>query len=333
MARFIGLLFLWPMLLYPAKTLDIYFVDVEGGQATLVVAPSGQSMMVDAGWPGFNGRDADRIVAAAKKAGVKQIDVLVVTHYHRDHVGGVAQLVERIPVKTLVVDHGPQTETSRDAKELYAEYEAIAQKVKRLTVKPGDSIPLKGVSIDVVAANGDVIARPRAGAGAENPLCASIEKKADDPTENARSVGFVLTWNKFRWLNLGDLTWNKELELACPANKIGTVDLYLTTHHGLSQSGPPALVHALRPKVAVMNNGAKKGGSPEAWQIIHRSPGLEDIWQLHYALAGGKDNNTPDAMIANPEENCSANYIKVTVRESGEFTVLNTRNKYEKTYK
>jgi competence protein ComEC len=161
-----------------------------------------------------------------------------------------------------------------------------------------------------------------------------MEKRDADPTENARSTGMLITYGKFRMLDIGDLTWNKELELVCPNNLIGTVDLYLTTHHGLALSGPPALVHALRPRVAIMNNGARKGGNPAAWQIIKDSPGLEDIWQLHYSVEGGKEHNAPDSFIANVDEVGDAgSYFKVSAESDGSFTVTNSRNKYHKEYR
>lgn len=332
MRALLALLCLATLATAKTKTLDIYFIDVEGGQATLIVAPSGQSILVDTGWPGFSGRDAGRIAAAAKKAGVKQIDYLVITHFHRDHSGGINQLADKMPIKA-VVDHGPSIESNRDAKELYEDYEKVAAQAKRINVKPGDTIPVKDVKVEVVAANGESLSQPLSGAGEPNALCASAAKREDDNTENARSVGTLYTFGKFRFIDLGDLTWNKELQLVCPANKIGTVDVYLSTHHGMNVSGPAAIVQALKPRVAIMNNGAKKGGTPEAWQVIHDSPGLADLWQLHFAVAGGKDHNVPDAMIANPDVNCEGNYIKVSALDSGEFTVYNSRNKYTKTYK
>ena len=128
-----------------AKPLDIYFIDVEGGQATLIVSPSGQSMLVDVGWPGFNGRDGDRILQTAKKAKLKQIDYVLISHYHTDHVGGVEQLVDRMKVGTFIT-HGPNTETGKNAEVLNGAYQRAlkASGAKELIVKPGDTIPLKG---------------------------------------------------------------------------------------------------------------------------------------------------------------------------------------------
>lgn len=314
---------------YGAKPMQVYFVDVEGGQATLIVAPSGESMLVDAGWPGRNGRDSDRILAAAKKAKVKRIDYMVVTHYHTDHVGGVPQLAEKIPIVTYV-DHGPSVEHGKEADELVRAYEAYRAKGKHLQVKPGDKIPIKGLDVEVVASGYELIGQP--GAGTPNPHCGKEALREEDKTENARSIGMVITFGKFRLANLGDLTWNKEIELMCPNARVAPVDVYLTTHHGMNLSGPAAIVHALRPRVAVMNNGARKGGSPEAWQVIRKSPGLEDLWQLHYAIAGGRENNSPDMFIANTDERCEGQWINLTATPDGAFSVTNQRNRYTKAY-
>ncbi len=316
-----------------AKDLELRFVDTEGGQATLVVTPAGESLLIDAGWPGNNGRDADRIVKAAKSMGLTKIDYLLVTHYHTDHVGGVAQLAAKFPVGTMI-DHGESTETNSRAQELEKTYKDVfAKGVKRLTVKPGDVLPLKGVKVEVVTARGERIPKPLKNGGQKNALCGQEAKKADDPSENARSIGILMTYGKFRFVDLGDLTWNKELELACPENAVGPVELYLTTHHGLDASGPKTIVHALQPKVAIMNNGAKKGGSPAAWQVISSSPGLRDMWQLHYAVAGGKENNVDEARIANIEEKCEGFGIEVTARKDGQFQVKNQRNGLAKSYR
>ena len=313
------------------KSVEMYFIDVEGGQATLVVAPSGESMLIDAGWPGYNGRDAGRIVAAAKAAGVKKIDYLMVTHYHTDHVGGVPELAAKMPVRTYV-DHGSSFETGKNADILVKAYLAHRAKGQHLEVKPGDSVPIKGLAVKIVASAGDLIAAPLPGAGAPNPLCAAFQPKAEDKTENGRSIGMILSYGKFRLANLADLTWNKEHELACPNHKLGAVSVYMVSHHGMNLSGPAAMVHALHPLVAVMNNGAKKGGSAEAWQIVRQSPGLKDIWQLHYAIAGGKENNAPDTFIANTDETCEGKWIRLSAREDGSFTLFNARNKFQRSY-
>ncbi|HME00228.1 MAG TPA: MBL fold metallo-hydrolase [Terriglobia bacterium] len=313
---------------HAAQTLDVYFIDVEGGQATLFVSPSGESMLVDTGWPDFAGRDADRIVAAAKLAGVKRIDYLVVTHYHGDHVGGVPQLAERIAI-TNFVDHGPKdVESDPMARFLYNSYESVASKGNRVTARPGEKIPIPGIDVEIVSAAGEEIAQPLAGAhqaGQPNPLCAETPRREVDTGENAQSVGMIITYGKFRIVDLGDLTWNKELDLVCPDNKLGTADVYLSTHHGTDLSGPAAIVHALHPRVAIMNNGAKKGGSPAAWQTIHSSPGLEGFWQLHYAADGGPANNVASDFIAN-QDNIDGKWIKLSADPDGTFTVTNSRN-------
>lgn len=313
------------------KPLDIYFIDVEGGQATLVVSPSGQSMLVDTGWPGFNNRDADRIAAAAKLAGISQIDYVVITHYHSDHVGGVPQLASKMKIAAFV-DHGQNREDSDDTRKLFAAYGDVANKAKHLVVKPGDHIPVKGIDVVVLTADGEHIATPLKGAGQPNPLCASELEAPVDQTENARSLGTLITYGKFRFIDLGDLTKRKEKDLVCPNNVVGTVDLYLTTHHGLDQSNGKVIVDALHPRVAIMNNGAHKGGKPEAWKTVHESPGMQDLWQVHYAEDAGKDYNVAENFIANLNQT-EGEYIKVSAQPDGTFTVTNSRNQYAKTYK
>ena len=311
------------------KTLDIYFVDVEGGQATLVISPSGESMLIDAGYPGFEGRDADRIAAAAKQAGVTRIDYLVVTHYHRDHVGGVPQIAARLPVGTFV-DYGANREPG-SAADAYAAYEPIRAKGRHLQPKPGDTLPIKGLTARVAASGGELVKTALAQPAAPNALCAQFKPRDPDPGENARSLGLVLEHGQFRMLDLGDLTWNKEHDLVCPANLLGTVDVYLTTHHGLNSSGPAVVVHTVRPRVVVMNNGATKGGTSEALQIVRSSPGLEDVWQLHYAKNASADENSPEPLIANPDE-ATAHWIKLSADGDGSFVVTNGRNGHTKAY-
>lgn len=315
-----------------ATPLRMYFVDVEGGQATLLVAPSGQSMLIDTGWPGFAGRDAERIAEAAKEAGISKLDYVLVTHYHVDHVGGVPQLAERMKIGTFV-DHGPNREDSDDTRANYAAYEKVLRGAKRLVVKPGDRIPVEGLDVAVVSADGETIRQPLAGAGQTNALCAGEPEPPEDATENARSVGVVITFGKLRVLDLGDLTKRKELRLGCPRNLIGTVDLFVVTHHGYTQSNARALVHAVHPRVVIMDNGARKGASPDAWQTVHDSPGLADLWQLHYALEGGKEHNVAADFIANPEEKCEGKSITVAAEADGTITVTNARTGFSKTYK
>ncbi len=309
-----------------SKPLEVYFIDVEGGQATLLVTPSKQSVLIDTGWPGNSNRDADRIAKAAKSAGVKAIDYLIITHFHMDHVGGVPQLVAKLPVKTFV-DHGENREKGRQADQLYSDYMEAVSKGKRLTVKPGDKLPLKDVEIEVVSADGQTIQ----GSGEANSACSGAQYP-EDPSENARSTGVRIKYGKFRMLDLGDLTSRKELDLVCPANKLGTFDVYVTTHHGLDASNAKEIVYAVQPRVAVMNNGAKKGGTPAAWKIIKSSPGLEDLWQIHYSVAGRSEANSPEPFIANLDEQCQGQYLKLDAHDDGSFTITNSRNKYNKTY-
>jgi competence protein ComEC len=315
------------------KPLHIYFIDVEGGQATLVVSPTGQSVLIDTGWPDANGRDAGRIAAAAEAAGIKQIDYVLITHYHRGHVGGVTQLASRMKISAFV-DHGPNQEDSDAARENFAAYQKVLAKAKHVVVQPGDGLPLRGMTVRVLTAAGEHIGMPLPGMGEANSLCGSEPEAPADASENARSLGVLLIYGKFRFIDLGDLTKKKELELVCPNNLVGAVDLYLVTHHGLDQSNAKAMVWALHPRVAVMNNGAHKGASPEACQIIRDSPGLEDLWQLHSAADADKECNAADMFIANVDENSDGRYIKVSAEPDGTFTVLNTRNNnYKKTYK
>lgn len=314
------------------KTLDFTFIDTEGGQATLIVTPSGESLLVDAGFPGNGGRDSSRIVAAAKKAGLTKIDWLLVSHYHLDHVGGVPEFLAKFPV-TTVIDHGDNTEQSRQGEAMQAAYnKVLATGIKRLTVKPGDVLPLKDIRVEVVSARGERILKPVKGGGAKNKLCAEMVRKADDPSENARSIGIVITFGKFRFVDLADLTWNKELEMACPDHVIGPVDLFLTTHHGADLSNAPQMVHGLKARVAIMNNGARKGGAPAAWKVISASPQLKDLWQLHYALAGGPDANVSAERIANVDEKCQGFAIEVKAKRNGDMEVSNLRNAYSKKY-
>jgi beta-lactamase superfamily II metal-dependent hydrolase len=328
---FASLFFLFVSLLPAAKNLTIYSIDVEGGQATLFVAPGGESMLVDTGWTGNNHRDAERIAAAAKNAGVKKIDYLVITHYHSDHVGGVYQLAEKLPIVNFI-DHGEQTETGKPAEILFNEYSAIRAKGHHIEVKPGDTLPLKNLDVRILSSNGEVLAAPLAGAGDPNPACANVSRPAADKTENGHSLGMLITFGDFRMLDMGDLTADHEYDAVCPNNKIGTVDLFLVSHHGTASSNSLPFVHAIAPRVAIVNNGPHKGGSPAVWQTVRDTRSLIDLWQLHYALDTDKAHNSPDTFIANLDANCEGKWIRVTAEKDGNFTVVNARNKFEKTY-
>jgi competence protein ComEC len=311
--------------------LQIYSIDVEGGQATLLVSPSGGSLLVDTGWPGNDGRDAKRIQEAMQDAGIKRIDYLVITHYHADHVGGVPELVKRVPIGEFV-DHGPNREDSDSTRQGYAAYlKAIAGK-PRHSVDPGDKIDVPGLEVIVLTEDGQHIEKVPGITPVPNPFCAGEKQWPDDPTENARSTGILVTFGKFKFLDLGDLTGQKEVALVCPKNPIGTVDLYLVTHHGMNLSNSRAIVDAVHPRVAIMNNGAHKAGMPEAWQTVHDSPGLIDLWQLHTAEGSDAAHNSPDPLIANIKGGDDGHYLKVVASRDGDFSVTNTRTGQTKDY-
>jgi competence protein ComEC len=317
-----------------ARPLQIYWIDAEGGAATLIVSPGGQSLLIDSANRRPDDRDARRIAAAAHDAGLSKIDMLLTTHYHGDHLGAAEALTKLIPVD-LFVDHGDSVEMDRPkAADTYKAYVALTGG-KRRSVKPGDHIPLPGLQVTVVAAGGKVIDRPLKGGGPNKELCKTVETHKPDPDpENNQSVGIVLSYGKFDFLDLGDLPWDHELPLVCPLNRVGQVDVYQTTHHGLDRSGAPQVVWAARPRVAIMNNGPRKGGPASTFEILRKSPGLEDIWQGHLALGTPKEVNTAESMIANldPSETCKGNWLKASVAADGSYTITNPRTGYSKTY-
>ena len=278
-------------------TLKIVSIDVEGGGGTLFVTPEGKSLLIDTGWPGGYGllaspdgaqNSADRIVAAAKKLGLSKIDYLIITHYHMDHVGGVVELVKRMPVDTFI-DHGPNAEHLppgvKDDPQLpggapdvlYPKYLEVIKGHKHIVAKPGLVIPMGSMTDTIVSSDGIVLSKPLAGAGAPNPACDSALSKsikADGGEENTRSVASLLTFGKVRIALFGDLSWKKERELSCPVGKLGHVNLLIVTQHGSNISSNPASIADMHPDVALMGAGGKKGGDEEAIKTVKASPGL-----------------------------------------------------------
>jgi beta-lactamase superfamily II metal-dependent hydrolase len=314
------------------KSLRIYFIHVEGGQSTLLVAPSGASLLVDTGWPGNNGRDAERIQVAMRNAGIARIDHVLITHFHTDHVGGVVDLVKRVDIGEFL-DHGENREDSDITRHDYAAYSKAIEGKPHRVVRPGDTINLPGLSAIVLAADGEHISAIPGVKSQPNTYCASEPKAEADLSENARSVGILVTYGRFRFLDLGDLTKAKEIAMVCPANPIPPIDLYLATHHGMNLSNARAIVDAIHPRVTIMNNGAHKAGSPEAWQTIHESPGMQDLYMVHTAEGSDAAHNSPETLIANPKGgSADGAYFKVIVSSDGAFSVTNSRTGQTKEY-
>jgi competence protein ComEC len=307
-------------------TLDIYHIDVEGGAATLIVSPGRESLLVDAGWPGNGGRDVGRIQAAMKAAGITRIDHFITTHYHTDHVGGLPPLMAAVPIG-MFHDHG--TMDAPYARDFASSYEAYVAAVKtRSSVTPGSKLELRGasptmpVTLGFLAAHGQVAS----GGGQPNPACGSVPAKADDPSDNARSVVFLLSYGAFDFFDAGDLTWNTEAKLVCPNVTVPAVDVYQVTHHGLDTSNNPLLLKALKPTVAIMNNGPKKGGSPDTVRELKALPSVKAFYQLHRNVATGPDDNTSPDLIANLEETPDAGHmVSVHVKADGSYDVVNHR--------
>lgn len=308
-----------------AKTLDIYFIDVEGGAATLIVTPLGESILVDSGFPGD--RDAGRIARVARDvAHLTAIDHYITTHWHRDHVGGIAKLVELIPVKRFY-DHGLPAAPAPDiVPDLVEAYKKTTQGQTK-TLNAGEEIkllnarPIPLVRLRVLAANGVVEGEPPR--SPQIRTCNPDQKPMpEDKTDNANSIGFLLSFGRFRFFDGGDLTWNVENKLVCPRDLVGAVEVYQVDHHGADTSNNPSLVRALSPRVAIINNGARKAGEVKTFATLRAIPGIQDIYQLHRNVLTTANDNAPFTCIANDEENCRGEFIKLSVDELAKtFTV------------
>ena len=314
-------------------TLDIYWIDVEGGASTLVVTPAGESVLMDAGFAGFNDRDAARIEQVVKKeAKLQQLDYVLVSHFHGDHAGGLGALAKRVRIGAFV-DHGDSIEGQSAAGGLvWHEYGQIAG-TRRRTMKPGERLPLKGVELVIVAGHGQVLPAPL-GDSQPNPGCDSFKPQAEDRGENGMSLGYLLRHGKFEFVNLGDLSWNFQHRLACPVNLLGRVDLFQVTHHGVRDDVLPQQMWSMAPTVAVMNNGPTKGAGAVAVETVLKSPGLEDLWSLHRATNNDAAHNAREPLTANlgATESCAGAWIRARVDAAGTYTLTNSRNGFSKTY-
>jgi competence protein ComEC len=320
--------------------LQIYLIDVEGGNATLVVSPSGQSLLMDSGNLSAARRDAERILEAVKDARLQAIDHLVTTHWHLDHFGGMSELAARVPIREFI-DHGANIQPKPQVDEfLQVTYPQLYRNAKHVVATPGDIISLVSAEVRVVASAGATIDAALPGAGASNPYCLSSNTARIDQGENSQSIGLVITYGKFRALHLGDLSADKELQLMCPDNRIGTVDLFIVSHHGQPNSNTESLVNAIEARAAIMNNGIQKGGEPEVMKILFAAPGLENLWQLHFSQLSGPEYTVPGLFVANLSDhsdrsvhNGRAHWIKVSAEADGSFTIVNGRNGFSKQYR
>jgi beta-lactamase superfamily II metal-dependent hydrolase len=316
------------------RGLEIDFIDVMGGAATLIVTPDRESILIDSGWPGLEDRDPKRIVHVLKDlAGCDHLDHLVTTHWHRDHFGGVEGLSRLVRIDQFWDRGLPEDGTTgldfpdgpRADDPLGIAYRSASQG-KRKPLKPGDSLPLKGLNALVLASGGRVIDPVRRLGQVrdlpQNPLCdGAPPDQPVDPSDNARSLAILFSLGRFQFFDAGDLTWNVEKKLVCPVDLIGKVDLYQVTHHGMDISNHPTLIRTIEPTVAIMNNGPRKGGAPGTVKLLRSIPSIQAAYQLHRNVATGPADNTDASLIAN-QDPAGGTIIRVFVEPDGSrFTV------------
>lgn len=324
-----------------ASSLKIYFIDTEGGQATLLVTPAGQSMLIDAGFPGDGrfsskpgdpreARDANRIVAAAKDAGISRIDLFVLSHAHADHSGGVTELAAQLPIGTFVDNGGPlpNADAVAGTLEAFKWYEAVRAKGRHIVATPGAKLPLEGVDVTVAASAGKTLTKPLSGTGSQNAACTSATPP-QEPTENPRSVAVVVQFGKFRYLDPGDLTGEPLFALTCPRNLIGRVSVYRVAHHGGADAADPAMFGALAPRAAVVINGPMKGGAPNLLAELRRHPDI-DTWQLHHSQLPGAEDVDPERVVN--LDTTTSYWLALTANADGSFAITNPRTGATKPY-
>jgi len=311
-------------------TVDVYWIDVEGGASTLVVTQSGQSVLMDAGYAGLGGRDLKRVLHVIREeAGLSRLDYFLASHFHGDHVGGLPALAEEIEIGEFI-DHGDSVQPDQAVWKNYLE----AAGDRRRTVAPGETLELGDLRLTIVAAHSRTLPTALPG-GSPNSLCSSFEVHPEDKGENGKSLGYLLRAGDFEFVNLGDLSWNYQYQLACPTNLLGKVDLFQATHHGVRDDVLPQQMWAMEPAVTVMNNGPTKGAGKVAVETVLASPRLEDFWQLHRAVNNADELQADRRLIANlgETEGCDGHWIRARLNGDGTYTLLNSRNGFTKTYR
>ncbi len=293
--------------------LTFYFLDMVGGGSTLIVTPCGESLLIDTGSLEPKGRDDGRILQACRDAGLERIDHLITTHFHSDHFGALLPVVQKMPVKNFYDKGSPgpeQEQRSEWFRTLYPLYQQATGGQAR-TLRPGDVIPLQDQRIElrVVAAEKRVLGF----SGDIDEAAPGFEPAPPDHSDNGRSIALLLTWGDFRCFLGGDITRNVEYHLVSPVNRLGQVDLYQVTHHGLDRSNHPELIRAIQPVVAVVMNGPQKGPGPRTLAALQSQASLQALYQLHFNTQHGEQGNAPMAAIANPTGDGPGHYVRVTV--------------------